>query len=38
MDSNKEEVDYLGRMINCTLLPEDFVELAGGDKIKSTVY
>jgi hypothetical protein len=24
-------------MINCTLLPEDFVELAGGDEIKSTV-
>jgi hypothetical protein len=37
MNSNKEEVDYLGRMINCTLLPEDFVELAGGDEIKSTV-
>lgn len=37
LNSDKEEVDYLGRMINCTLLPEDFIELAEGNEIESTV-
>ena len=31
------EVDYTGRMINCTLLPEDFIELAAGEEISSSV-
>jgi hypothetical protein len=35
-DANKE-VSYRGRMINCTLLPEDFIELAEGDEIKSSI-
>jgi hypothetical protein len=37
LNSDKEEVDYLGRMINCSLLPEDFIELTGGNEIESTV-
>ena len=32
-----EEIDYLGIMANCTLLPEDFIELGPGKELKTTI-
>ena len=37
MNGDEDEVDYTGMMINCSLLPEDFIELAAGDEIRSSV-
>jgi hypothetical protein len=36
-NKDEEEMDYLGVMKNCTLRPEDFVELAPGEKLNSTI-
>jgi hypothetical protein len=36
-NKEEEEIDYLGVMANSTLNPEDFVELAPGEKLNSTI-
>jgi hypothetical protein len=35
--NDEEEIDYLGMMANCELLPENFVELEPGKDLKTTI-
>ena len=36
-NTDDEEMDYLGIMANCTLRPEDFIELEPGKELNSTI-